>query len=155
LNEWSEERETKRQIRRFAVIGGLSVLADVIVYAVLIRFGARLFAAKGISYVAGMIVGFIGNKFWTFESNRSSIREPIAYLVLYALTLVINVGTNGICISVFKELLPPTSNRMLAFLVATGITTVLNFFGLRFGAFRQGIAVRRSRIAANDDLNPE
>ena len=144
--QWSERRETSKQIRRFLVIGGLSVLTDLAVYMVLVRIGGSSHPAKATSYVSGMIVGFIGNKLWTFESARRSAGEPIAYVLLYFFTLVVNVLVNGACLAAFATRLPHPTDRGLAFLVATGLTTILNFLGMRLVTFRSGIAERRSRV---------
>lgn len=144
-NAWSERQETFKQIRRFLVIGVLSVLVDLTVYLLLNRFGLQTHLAKGISYVSGMVVGFVGNKFWTFESARRSAAEPLTYLLLYATTLMVNVAANAVVLSLFADLLPPFWNRALAFLVATGVTTVLNFLGMRFVTFFGGVRDRRER----------
>jgi putative flippase GtrA len=132
--------ENRRQVRRFLLVGGLSVAVDLVVYALLALLWMPTPVAKGLSYVAGMVLGYFGNKYWTFGSRRRSIREPLAYSVLYAITLAVNIGLNSAVLSV-------TGGRLalLAFLVATGFTTVLNFLGMRLVAFRAGI---RSRLEA-------
>ena len=126
----------RTQILRFLVIGGSSVAIDLVVYLALVGLLDPVLS-KAISYVAGMLFGYVGNKFWTFESSRRSLAEPAVYIVLYALTLAVNVGLNSLCISVFEnlQLAPPTA-RILAFFIATGTTTVLNFVGLKHFAFR-------------------
>ncbi|MCG6154649.1 GtrA family protein [Rubinisphaera margarita] len=128
------------------MIGGLSVLTDLAVYVLLVQIGVGSHAAKATSYVSGMTVGYIGNKLWTFESSRRSADEPIAYAILYCLTLGVNVVVNAACLSAFDERLSPPASRGLAFLLATGLTTILNFLGMRFVTFRSGIAQRRSRV---------
>ena len=40
-------------------------------------------------------LGYFGNKHWTFRSRRRSIREPVAFVVLYAITLVVNIVINS------------------------------------------------------------
>lgn len=145
---WSERRETLKQIRRFLVIGVSSVLVDLAVYLLLTRLGLGTHMSKGISYVSGMVVGFIGNKFWTFESARRSMAEPITYVLLYATTLGINVAVNAATLALFAGLLPPRWNKGWAFLVATGVTTVLNFLGMRFITFFKGVRQRRERVEA-------
>jgi len=137
-----ERRETLKQIRRFLVIGVLSVLVDLAVYLVLTRWGLSTHVAKGVSYVSGMVVGFLGNKFWTFESARRSIAEPITYVMLYATTLLVNVAVNAAVLALCAPILSPRWNRGWAFLVATGVTTVLNFLGMRFVTFFRGIRQR-------------
>lgn len=140
---WSEYRETAKQIRRFLVIGGLSVLTDLAIYALLTQLGFVTHASKGVSYVSGMIVGFIGNKCWTFESARRSIDEPIIYVILYAITLGVNVLVNGLVLAIAAHWLPPITARGTAFFVATATTTVMNFAGMRLITFRVGIRQRR------------
>lgn len=120
------------------VVGLVCVAADLSVYTALSDgLGIRLTAAKAISYLVGVAVGFGLNKRWTFRSSRRTWSEPISYLLLYAVTLGINVVCNNFVLS----LLP--NWRLLAFLLATGITTVINFSGMRLVTFRKGIAERR------------
>jgi len=120
------------------VIGGCSVATDLVAYHLLQNAGLTTHVAKAISYVIGMAVGFVGNKFWTFESPRRSVWEPILYAVLYAITLAVNVAVNA---AVLRWL--GNGGSLLAFLTATGVTTVLNFLGLRTFTFREGIRQRR------------
>ena len=84
-NDSTRSRELGRLVR-FLVIGTASVAIDLGVYALLSStLGASL--GKAVSYLAGMAFGFIGNKFWTFESRRRSAAEPLTYVALYAVTL--------------------------------------------------------------------
>ncbi len=154
---WSERRETAKQVRRFLVIGVLSVLLDLACYAILMRAGLATHAAKGISYVAGMALGFAGNKLWTFESARRSAAEPITYLTLYAATLAVNVVVNGLVLALAGDWVPSRWAKAAAFLVATGVTTVLNFLGMRLVTFRMGVRQRRKRAqaASCDPVTPE
>jgi putative flippase GtrA len=151
---WSERRETAKQIRRFLVIGGLSVLTDWTVYALLTPLGLSKYPAKGIGYVSGMIVGFIGNKLWTFESARRSAAEPFTYLVLYATTLGVNMVVNGVLLDVLAWWLPHAWAWRIALFVATGVTTVLNFVGMKWITFRVGVRQRRDRVEAEAGREP-
>ena len=145
---WSERRETAKQIRRFIVIGVLSVLTDWTVYALLTKLGLMTHAAKGISYVSGMVVGFIGNKLWTFESARRSAAEPFSYIVLYATTLGVNVLVNGALLKILVVWMSYAWAWRWALFVATGVTTVLNFAGMKWITFRVGVRQRRRRVEA-------
>jgi putative flippase GtrA len=130
-------QENKRQIVRFLVVGLVSVAVDLACYMFL---GTILFfatsVAKGISYLAGMAVGFVGNKYWTFGSTRRSASEPVTYVVLYIVTLAVNIGVNSAVLGMTGGWTVP------AFLLATGVTTVLNFLGMRLVTFRDGIQDR-------------
>jgi putative flippase GtrA len=117
------------QIGRFGVIGILSVLVDFVFYT-LLCYVLPAGAAKAVSYVTGMLVGFAGNKFWTFESKLDSVNEPFKYSCLYLLTFLINISVNDITLQTLG-----VSQKLSAFLVATGVTTVANFLGMRYWVF--------------------
>ena len=123
------------QLARFVVVGSASVSVDLGVYALLTAFSPLAWSlAKGISYAAGVIVGFFGNKFWTFESPRRSAAEPAMYLLLYAGTLLLNMGCHQLALTTFGP-----KQKLLAFLFATGVTMITNFLGMKYVAFRRGI----------------
>jgi putative flippase GtrA len=125
---------------RFLVIGVSCVFIDLGIYrALVVQFGLSVDVAKAISYWGGVIVGFVGNKFWTFRSQQKSLREPLSYFALYCVTMGANIGCNRAVLSI----LGPNATAV-AFLFATGVTTCLNFIGLRFLVFRNGIQSRQT-----------
>ena len=78
-----ETQETRRQLSWFLVVGVASVATDLIVYRILANLaGLPLDIAKGLSYWAGVVIGFFGNKWWTFRSTRRSWTEPVSYAAL-------------------------------------------------------------------------
>jgi putative flippase GtrA len=124
--------DTRRQIARFLVVGSASVAVDLAVYALLTALTPLAWGlSKGLSYGAGVVVGFFGNKFWTFESRRRSAAEPVLYLLLYAVTLLLNIGCNHLALLALGS-----ERKFLAFLLATGVTMMTNFVGMKFVAFR-------------------
>ncbi|MFO1063446.1 MAG: GtrA family protein [Pirellulales bacterium] len=128
---------TGRQIGRFLCVGGSSVAVDLVCYWLLLSSFTPM-PAKGISYLIGMAVGFIGNKLWTFESKQRSLSEPALYSLVYAVSLAVNIGLNSGVLALLNPVIDlPSINRAAAFLIATGTTTVLNFVGLKFIAFRR------------------
>lgn len=122
-------------------------MTDLVGYVALSTAGLPTMAAKAASYLAGVAVGFVLNKRWTFESARRSGPEAAAYLALYGVTLAINVVTNGAVLSYLGA-----GARLIAFLVATGLTTVLNYLGMRLVAFRGGVADRRGAAAGESNF---
>jgi putative flippase GtrA len=127
----------RTQVLRFVCVGGASVLLDLAAYMLLCGVLDRA-SAKGISYLCGMLLGFVGNKYWTFSSRSRSVSEPVTYVVLYALTLGVNVLLNSgslVLIRGFCE--SEQAAQLWAFFIATGTTTVLNFAGMKYVAFRQ------------------
>ncbi len=124
------------------VVGTFCVFIDYGIYSALTTgAGLTVNVSKGLSYLVGIVVGFLLNKSWTFESSRRPWREAITYFALYAVTLVVNVNCNRLVLDLIGA-----DHRMFAFVVATGVTTVLNFIGMRLVTFRQGIADRRAAV---------
>lgn len=139
--------ETRRQLGRFLVIGGSSVAVDLAAYALLTLAGLPPSISKGVSYASGMVVGFFGNKLWTFGSARRSLHEPFTYALLYAATFVVNVACNSGALRLSEvAAMDRAPSLALAFFAATGVTTVLNFIGMRFVTFRQGIREREQGV---------
>ena len=122
-----------QQMKRFLVVGVGSVGIDSLAYFGLIFLGDHQFSkdlAKAISFILGTLFAFVANKFWTFESPKRSLFEVISFFLLYLTTMLINVSVNhGV-----RLLLPKT--LVTAFVCATATSTVLNFLGQKFIAFR-------------------
>ena len=85
--------------------------------------------AKAISFLLGTVVAFVINKYWTFEKHEKSYKEMLQFGILYSTTLGANVLTNKIVLS-------KTEIVFLAFIIATGVSTVLNFIGQKWWVFR-------------------
>lgn len=116
------------QLARFIVAGCSAVAIDLCVYYLTFPvIGHSL--AKLVSFASGTVVSFILNKYWTFESSRKSFAEVLAFICLYLMTMGANVLTNKLVL----ETLPGWF--FLAFFVATGLSTVLNFLGMRYWVF--------------------
>ncbi len=118
----------KKELKRFLVAGLSAVGTDLIAYFILLNFLSHD-VAKGTSFLLGTIVAYIINKYWTFEKHEKSYAEIMQFGFLYTMTLGANVITN-------KIVLENTSIVFLAFLIATGVSTVLNFIGQKWWVFR-------------------
>ncbi len=121
-------KKLKREIKRFLVAGFSAVGTDLIVYYLLLKFLDHSIA-KTISFIAGTIVAYFINKYWTFEKHTKSIKEVISFALLYTITLFANVGVNDLVMNKFNFVI-------LAFLVATVVSTILNFIGQKWWVFR-------------------
>jgi len=87
---------------------------------------------KMVSFLLGTVFAFAANKWWTFESRRWSTFEAAAFAGLYASTMLVNVAVNRWVL----EVAPPAA-FVVAFVCATVSSTVLNFLGQKFIAFRR------------------
>ncbi|KOS56072.1 hypothetical protein Z051_11610 [Rhodococcus rhodochrous KG-21] len=127
-----EALDLKTQIVRFVLTGGLSAIVDFGLYVLLLAVGLHVNVAKSLSFVAGTTTAYLINRRWTFKAEPSRARF-VAVVILYAITYAVQVGINY----VLYDALPDEWWRVpLAFVVAQGTATVINFVVQRAVIFR-------------------
>lgn len=119
-----------KELLRFLVGGGSAVLVDYLLYHIFMTGGIFLSGSKALSFFCGATVGFVINKFWTFESHSFNKLEIGRYVILYSISACVNAAINKIVLLV-------TGIGILAFLCATATSTVMNFLGQKFFVFRR------------------
>ena len=132
----------KKQIGRFIISGLCAFTTDMIFYYILSNF-IDVSIAKGTSYLIGISVAYLMNKYYTFEQKEKNIREVINFFTLYIISLCANVATNKICLiivpGIFKYISILDSYQIIklfSFLTATGVSTIINFIGMKFWVFK-------------------
>lgn len=122
------DSKLKKQLVRFFFAGITAVLVDFLVYIALLQI-IDYVIAKAIGFISGTIVAFVLNKYWTFEDGKFIIGQPLRFALLYTITFF----ANGVVNYGIKELY---KNTLIAFLVATAVSTVLNFVGQKYWVFK-------------------
>lgn len=125
--------DLKTQIIRFVATGGLSAIVDFGLYVFLYKVvGLDLSVAKAISFIAGTTTAYLINRRWTFKAEPSRARF-IAVVALYAVTFAVQVGLNAAML----HFLPDQWWQIpLAFVIAQGTATVINFIVQRAVIFK-------------------
>lgn len=124
----------KGELTIFLVIGTLTVLIDFSTYRGLVELGViSVDFAKGISFLVGTTFAYFANRMWTFGHNNHAPGSAWRFILLYAATLGANVGVNALMLHIFAK---AAFAVQLAFLVATGISAVLNFLGMKWFVFK-------------------
>ena len=119
----------KREETKFIIIGFLAVAIDFVAYNLLILLIESVDTSKMISFVMGAIFGFFLNKFWTFKKKPLRFFEIILYVGLYTLSGTLNAFSNYLFYSYVINF------KLIAFLFATSISTVINFLGQKYIVF--------------------
>ena len=117
------------EIFRFLVVGFSSVAIDAAVYTYILTW-ADIDVSKAFGFIDGSIFGYLLNRAWTFESKAPILASGVSFSALYSLTFLANVSLNHFAIHQLS--MPP----ILAFLIATSASTILNFLGMKFWVFR-------------------
>lgn len=120
------------QLLRFVLVGGFSALVDYGVYQGLLSLDVWVHAAKGVGFVAGTTTAYLLNRRFTFQARGSRGRFA-GFVGLYATTFVVNVGVNALALAAL-----PTAwwEITLAFVIAQGTATTINFIVMRTVIFR-------------------
>jgi putative flippase GtrA len=120
------------QAVRFVGFGILSAGVDFGIYQLLLHVGLWADVAKGISFICGTVTAYLLNRRWTFNSAGGAA-PAIRFAVLYGATFFVNVGVNAL----FLHLLAGHRWQIsIAWVIAQGTATVINFVLLRTVVFR-------------------
>lgn len=128
-----ERLSLSTQAFRFVVTGGFSAVVDYGLYILLNTvFGVQLDLAKTAGWIAGTTTAYLLNRRWTFQAPPSGKRLAAVW-ALYITTFVVQVGINHVLVAVLAE---TWWQKPLAFIVAQGTATVINFVVQRAVIFK-------------------
>ena len=122
------------EFRRFLVVGGGAALLDLVTYLLLKFVGVSAPIAKGTSFVVASAVAYQGNKHFTYRRKAAGRASVLAFGLLYAATLALNVLVNQALLSVLP--LRDDIRVFVAWALATAASASVNFAGTKMFIFR-------------------
>lgn len=121
---------------KFIVSGGISAVVDLgLTYLFQILLGMPATVARIIGFVFGTLTAYLINRRWTFQAEASTKRF-LQVAVLYTVTAVVNIGGYKLLFLLLSNDLPDRAALLIAFVIAQGTATVINFFVQRIFIFR-------------------
>ncbi|QJY50454.1 GtrA family protein [Pseudonocardia broussonetiae] len=121
------------QLARFVGVGVVSALVDFGVYHLLLQLGVVAPVAKGVSFVLGTTTAYLLNRRFTFTQAGGGKGRFAGFVLLYGTTFALNVGVNTLALALLPAMPLRTS---VAWVLAQGVATVVNFVMLRTVVFR-------------------
>jgi putative flippase GtrA len=123
-------RELFGQLLRFGLVGALNTLIGLsAIYGLMFIFNVSVIWANLLGYATGLIVSFILNRVWTFNSGQRLAAVLPKYILVAALCYTLNLGV------VEFSTLHFSVNRYLAQLFGVGVYTITMFLSCRWFVF--------------------
>lgn len=141
VEERASPLSLQAQLVRFVLTGGLSAVVDFSILVGLMHGGFGWgglghTSAKAISFVAGTTTAYLINRRWTFRAEPSR-RRFVAVVALYAATFALQVGLFSLLYTQLSSRgLSRLTVQLVAFVVAQGVATIVNFIVQRAVIFR-------------------
>lgn len=120
-----------KQSVRFCFVGLLNTVVGYGVYFLLVKAEIHYVLASFTAQVAGVAHSYVWNKFWTFKSRQKSITEVLKFVMVYALTFVINL----VLLSFFIEVLE--MDKAIAGFISLALVAIISFTGHKLWSFRK------------------
>ena len=125
---------------RYIIFGVLNVLVTWVAYAIFVIAGIDPVISNGLSWVVGVIVAFICNKFWVFYSKsvaRDTLeREAVTFLAERIFTGVLAIVTFWFLYDIGINQFIFGLEGFYAKILTSGMEIVLNFFISKYYVFK-------------------
>ena len=141
----AKSNSLRGQSTKFAITGGISAVIDASLtwtFQIALELLGNI-AARSVGFVFGTLTAYLLNRRWTFRAQPSKRRFAMVALT-YGITYAINIVIYRWAFPFFDHTLDWNSTPALivAFIIAQGTATIINFFVQRWLIFRNAPKVR-------------
>ncbi|WP_024287588.1 GtrA family protein [Cellulomonas sp. KRMCY2] len=135
------------ELARFGSVGLLALVVDVGLFN-LLSFGPgelldhKPLTAKIVSATVATVVSWLGNRYWTFASHRTT--APTRELIGFAVVNLIGMGIAVLCLAFSTYVLgltSPLADNVAANVVGLALGTLFRYFAYRHLVFTGSTAV--------------
>lgn len=123
-------QRNRRELGGFLLAGVIGVILDMGGYLLLLHLGVALFPAKFFPFVIGSLVAFFINRLFSFRSRGNLAGELLRYILWYQLSAAANAFVNRWCLEAGMMFL-------VSYVIAAGVSSIMNFFGQKYFVFRE------------------
>lgn len=121
---------------KFLITGVISAVVDFTLTLLFQQWvGLSKFLARSIGFIFGTLTAYMINRRWTFQAAPSG-KRLVQVIILYALTYIINAGGYQIIADFLEGFTTVEVASFIAFVIAQGTATVINFFVQRIFIFK-------------------
>ena len=141
----AKSNSLRGQSTKFAITGGISAVIDAgltWIFQIALALLGNI-EARSVGFFFGTLTAYLLNRRWTFRAQPSKRRFAMVALT-YALTYAVNIVIYRWAFPFFDHTLDWRSTYALvvAFILAQGTATVINFFVQRWLIFRNAPKIR-------------
>lgn len=131
-------KSLKSQVVGYLLSGILATGTDFICYNIITHYINYFSIAKAFTFLLGTVVAFFYNKTLTFNYKGSGFKHIFNFFILYILSMCLNVIINQSTLYFTNyEISPTFFKKTEAFIFATSISMIINFFGQKFWVFKK------------------
>lgn len=140
-----KNRKNLKQIIQYSITGGAWFWSGYTMFALCYSvFGLDIVPSKIISYVFGLSVNFVLERFWVFN-NRQARKELDTVTIRYVLLSLINLGIDTLIVWGLSKI---GVSPYIGQFVSAGFFTVWNYIWYRFWVFTRGSHPAPKRAAS-------
>lgn len=124
---------------KFLLVGVVNTLVGTsIMFLFYNVFHLGYWFSSASNYVAGSIVSYLLNKFFTFKNNEKSLKSIFRFVVNISVCYLVAYGVAKPVVHWMFGFLSASLRDNVAMLAGMGIFVVLNYLGQRFFVFKSG-----------------
>ncbi|BDD84721.1 hypothetical protein TPB0596_44840 [Tsukamurella pulmonis] len=135
-----EHLDLKTQLIRFVLTGAFSAVVDLGITLILtMGFGTSDFIAKTVGFICGTTTAYLLNRRWTFQAEPSTKRLLAVwalYVTMYGVQTGLYLGILALFPASEGDTVGEYAIRAIAFVIAQGTATVVNFIVQRTVIFK-------------------